>query len=215
MEIKPVKKINRVKQSGVSTGDVMRKPHVKVAPPAPPQESIGFQGRRLVFAGQDMGKYIQQLSIENPALLAKLAHDLETFKKDAGKRRRRKAGFFGRSTEPEYTNDELDQIHALCEAYVAKISDLIKQRYDETRDGFHIIFDEMGQLILNGMNVHALIGQCEEQPNPKSLLFLKGLKSRLERVREVKIGSRNFDRIEEIVSALIQRCQELLEQNMS
>lgn len=213
VEIKPVKGLKRVKQSGVSTGDVLRRPQIKSGPIEPPKESIGFQGRQLVFAGKNMGTHIQHLNETNPMLLSKLANDLEHFKSDVQKRTKRKRRLLSFYDEPEFTDDEIGQIHALCDAYITKISELIQKRYDETRDGFHVEFDIDGQLILNGMNVHGLIQQCEANPNPKSLLFLKGVKGRLERLRETKRGNRNFERIEEIVSALIQRCTTLLEAN--
>lgn len=211
MEIKPIKRLKSVKQSGVNTGDVLNRPQIKSGPIAPPKESIGFQGRQLVFAGKNMGVHIQHLNETNPMLLSKLANDLEHFKSEVEKRTKRKRRLLSFFDVPEFSDEEIGQIHALCDAYITKISELIQKRYDETRDGFHMEFDLDGQLILNGMNVHGLIQQCEENPNPKSLLFLKGVKARLERLRETKRGNRNFERIEEIVNELIKRCAALLE----
>ena len=211
MEIKPIKKLKPVKQTGVSTGDVLRKPQIKSQMVEPARESIGFQGKQLVYAGKEMGAYIQYLSSTNPALLSKLANDLEKYKKDVLKQKAKKKRLLSFFDVPGFTEEEIARIHALCDAYITKILDLIQKRYSETRDGFHVEFDEEGQLVLNGINVHGVVEQCEANPNPKALLFLKGLQSRLERLRETKRGSRNFDKIEEIVSQIIHRCDVILQ----
>lgn len=210
MEIKPVKKVKPVKQSQISTDDFMRRPKIKSPPLQPGEARMEFVNRQILMDGKEVGKFIKDTSMENPALLSKIASELEKFKKRCLKKRKKKFRLFSKQPEEEYDEEQLSVIFALCDAYIARVSELIKKRYEETKDGLSLIFDDEGNLILNGMNIHALVQQCEENPNPKSITFLKGIKARLELVLETKVNSRNYEHIHEVILKLFEKIDKIL-----
>ncbi|EKD50505.1 MAG: hypothetical protein ACD_62C00523G0003 [uncultured bacterium] len=210
MEIKPIKKVRTVHYSGIEQEDFLQRPQIKTTLKDNPQ-ATGFEyaQRRLYWNGQEVGQVIRETATQNPQMLAKLANDLETFKDDAAKRRKRRF-FWSRKLIKEFSDDDLGVILSLCDAYILRISELIKERYDQTKDGMNVVFDESGQLLLNGMNIHSLIENCRENPTEKSLVFLKGIRSRLGHVLQNKINSRNYDRIQEVVKGLLGDIEKIL-----
>ena len=200
--IKPIRKIKPVQQSGVEAeSDVVLKPSGKFVPHDTQTEMIEFVNQRLFFEGQDIAEKIRQLATQSPAELAGIASALEMFKKESLKRRKKRFNF-GKKKYRCYDEDELSSIFALCDIHILKIAELIKKRFDATKDGLDVVFDEDGQLVLNGMNIHAYVERCRSEPNAKSLAFLRGIRRRLELVLENKVNSRNYDRIEGVVTAL-------------
>ena len=162
--------------------------------------------------GKEVGQFITETAELNPQLLAKLAAELEHFKELSLKKKRRFLRF-KRKNNKTYTDDELSEIFALCDAFIARISELIKKKYDQTKDGLNVSFDEHDQLILNGININAIVEQSAMSPNPKSMLFIKGVRRRLEHVLENKSNNRNFDRIREVVDKLIFEIDVVLKKN--
>ncbi|OVE82360.1 hypothetical protein BVY03_01065, partial [bacterium K02(2017)] len=110
-------------------------------------------------------------------------------------------------------DEDVATIMALCDAYIKKISELIKKRFDDTNDGMSLNFDENDQLILNGMNIHAFVEQCRINPNPKSIIFLKGIKTRLELVLERKTSSRNYVHIKEVIMVLFDQIKKIIKED--
>lgn len=213
MPFKPVKKIKGVKQAGVSGKDLLRRPKVPQFSAEPAKESFGLRNRQLVFAGKEVGRYIQDVARENPALLAQVAAELEKFRDESLKKRKKKFSFFKRQEHPEYSEEEIGQIFALCDAHIQRISELIQKRYQDQQDGYSLEFLDNGQLLLNGMNMHELVAQCRDNPNQKSLIFLKGIQGRLNRVLESKIQSRNYDRIKAVVLELLKQTHDIFSEH--
>lgn len=202
MEIKPIRKIKRVRQSHVTTDDLLRWPRIKSEPAVAGEPRMEFVGRQLFFNGREVGEIIRDQGRTNPQALAPLANALEAFKERAAKKSKKKRLFGWGRERAGYTDKDMAAIAALCDAYIARIGEEIKRQYDQTKEGLNVFFDENGQLILNGINIHALIAQCGASPNPKSLAYLKGVRARLAHVLENKVASRNYDRIRDVVLQL-------------
>lgn len=216
MEIKPIRKIKRIKHASVRADDLLGRPAVKVASASEKQTQFGLEGGNLIFGGRDVGEWIAEVARTRPEQLAPIAGMLEEFKKTSLQKRGRGSTpkakvFWGRFLrQVSYTEAQLSQIFALCDGYIARVAELIKRRFDETKDGLSIAFDENNQLILNGMNIHAYVENCRENLNPKSLTFLQGIRTRLEHVLENKSHSRNFERLEDVIKALFAEIDEIL-----
>ncbi|MBU0506900.1 MAG: hypothetical protein ABII18_11545 [bacterium] len=210
MEIKSLKKVRRVRYSSIAQDDYTQRPQIKA--PRKQQgypDTLSYSNRRLYYEGQEIGELIRDTAMNNPQLLSPLANELEAFRKNSLKRRKKRT-FWSRKEKGEFSDDDLGVIFSLCDAYIARISEFIKQRYDATTDGLSVLFDENNQLILNGMNIHAFLENCHDNLNEKSCIFLKGIRARLERVLNNKSNSRNFDRIQDVVLELFTEIDALL-----
>ena len=210
MEIKPLKKVRRVRYSSIAQEDYTQRPRIK-APQQQPNHSqaLSYSNRHLYYQEQDVGKLIRDTAINNPQLLSQLANELEAFRKSSLKKRKKRS-FWSRKEKGDFSDEDMSVIFSLCDAYIARISELIKQRYYATKDGLSVHFDENNQLILNGMNIHAFLENCHENLNDKSRIFLKGIRARLDRVLQNKSNSRNFDRIQDVVLELFKEIDVLL-----
>ncbi len=210
MTIKPIKKVRRVKYSHINDDDYMRRPRINpLQPRQDTDDAMSYSNRKIMLEGKEVGALIRETAQINPQLLAEIATKLEKFRKNALKKRKKRS-FWSRKTVGDYSEEDLGVIYSLCDAYILRISELIKQRYDATKDGLSVVFDENGQFILNGMNIHALVENTRDNPNEKALLFLKGIRTRLDLVLENKSNNRNFDRIHEVVLDLFKEIDEIL-----
>ncbi len=213
MEFKPTKKVTRVSRAGVTLDDVLRAAGVH----SPHTEDTGdyddfaLIGRQLTYQGQELGAFIQKTSQENPQLLSQIASELEKFRDRCTRKKKTRFFQFKKTTVDAYSDDELSVIYALCDAYVLKISELVKRRYDQTKDGLNVTFDEWGQLVLNGLNIHAVIEQCRTNPSEKSLMFLKGIRARLMIVLQNKADSKNYERLKDVIDKLCEEIDAMLD----
>ena len=202
IEIKPPQLIKDVTQSGVDTDDLLQKPGPKFQKTSVGQSAFSFQNDKLVMHGKDIGQIIAETLQQNPQMLSQLAGEIEEFKRLNLKRRKKKS--------QSKNEDELSKIFALCDAYLVRIAELIKKQYDQTKDGVTVFFDEDGQLLLNGMNVHTLVEKCRENPNPKTLVLLKGVRNRLNHILENRSHNANFERIQDVILTLIRDIEKIL-----
>lgn len=213
MSIKPLKKVSGIKRANVTLDDILQTAGVKEARPAPEGKLDDFSlvGRQLYYQGQTVGDLIKKMATENPQFLSQLANELEKFREESTQKKKTRFFKFKKTTQDAYTDEELGVIHGLCDAYILKISELVRQRYDQTKDGFNVTFDENQQLILNGLNIHAIIERCREKPESKSLLFLKGIRERLMVVLQNKSASKNYERLKEVIDQLCEEIDGVLE----
>lgn len=210
MEIKPIKLFKPVQQGGVDNEDLLRQPSARTRTGAVSHKTgLAFAQGKLSFDGRDVGKVITEVAQQTPQALAQIAGALEQFKKDS---LRRKMQAYRRLKIRKNVEDdeELGHIYALCDAYLAKISDVLKRRYDEKKSGLTLHFDEEGQFILNGMNIPAFIARCRDDPNPKSLTFLRGIRARLGFVLRAQDGNRNYEMIQDVVKSLLDEIEIIL-----
>lgn len=207
MRINPIKLVKSISQTAVEVDDLLRRPSLPFKLPFFKRSEVAFNGKELVFGDKNVSHMIAEASREDPRLLAKIAGQLEDFKR-AQLKRARKALKKGK-IDPQ-VEEELATILALCEAYIARIGESMKNRYDETQSGLRLQFDEDGQLILNGMNVGAYVALCRDNPTPKSRIFLKGIRNRLTFILQNKGGSRNYERIREVVLGLFEEIDSIL-----
>lgn len=213
MEIKPVKKVSRVRRSEVTLDDILQIAGVKETRSLSEGKTDDFVlvGRQLMYGGQDVGEVIKRTAVENPQRLSKIASELEKFREHSAQKKKTRFIKFRRTLTDAYTDEELSVINALCDAYILKISELVRRRYDQTKDGFNVTFDENYQLILNGLNINAIIERCRESPAPKSLLFLKGIRERLRVVLQNKSANKNYEQLKEVIDTLCEEIDSLID----
>ncbi len=109
--------------------------------------------------------------------------------------------------EPE----SLGKFLALVHAFLTKIYGRIKKKFDETIDGvsFHL---EDGQLLLNGVNVHAFLKMAKKRRTEKGRIFLKGLRNRLAVLQSNRTGNPSYEKIRETIDQLAVAIEKELEQ---
>lgn len=97
--------------------------------------------------------------------------------------------------------EALGKFLALMHAFLTKIYQRIKKKFDETLDGvsFHL---EDGELLLNGVNVHSFLKLAKRHRNEKARIFLKGLRNRLAVLQSNRSGNSNYEKIRETVDGL-------------
>jgi hypothetical protein len=150
--------------------------------------TFNFLNGKILMNQQDLSKLIS----ENVAHLAasywtQVARKLENY----------------RQWSLRHVNDpeQLSVFAALVQALLSKIARRLKKKFDEKMDGlsFHL---EDGQLLLNGINVHAFIQMAQKHPTQKAKIFLKGLKNRLGLMLSNRFGNPNYEKIRESVEEL-------------
>ncbi len=106
--------------------------------------------------------------------------------------------------------ESLGQFLALMHAFLTKIYQRIKKKFDETLDGvsFHL---EDGQLLLNGVNVHAFLKLAKRHRNEKARIFLKGLRMRLAVLQSNRSGNPSYEKIRETVDHLVESIEKELQ----
>lgn len=208
MEIKPLKKVKGVRGAQIETGDPLAV--LPIPPEKSQQQASKFEliQNKLLYDGKEISQLIREMNQTAPQGLSALAAELEAYKEDCLRRRRERRFLFLKKRQ--FSQEELGIIYSLCDAYIARISELIKQRYDQTKDGMSLFFDEQGQLVVNGMNVHAYVQECRQNANPKSLIFLKGIRQRLEHAMHNRVDSRNYERLQEVILKLFDEIDEIL-----
>ena len=169
--------------------------------------SFSFESRKILFQKRDFGRYLAQIKGDSSALNA-AANQLEAFRrkslKEAFDKRRRRA----LTTSEE---EALGQLMALCETYLARISQLLQRSFVGTETGCQLFMDEDGQVLLNGLNVQKAIERYQEYPNPKSRLFLKGLWQRLQKVRHNPSFMLRHYHLQDVLSHLDGEMSQLLQ----
>lgn len=97
--------------------------------------------------------------------------------------------------------EALGKFLALIHGFLTTIFHRIKKKFDETIDGvsFHL---EDGQLLLNGVNVHAFLKMVKKHRSEKGRIFLKGLRNRLVVLQSNRSGNPNYEKIRETVDQL-------------
>ena len=97
--------------------------------------------------------------------------------------------------------EALGKFIALIHAFLTKIYGRIKKKFDETIDGvsFHL---EDGQLLINGINVHACVKMFQKRRSKKAKIFLKGLRGRLAVLQSNRSGNPSYEKIRDTVENL-------------
>lgn len=171
-------------------------------------DGIDFAGGRMVLNGQEMSDVIRGMVENQPSTLAALASQIEDYKK---KRLRRRNQLVAKNPQlAKKEDEELGKLFAACDAHIEQIGRHIQRRFNQTRDGFAVEFDEDGQLIMNGMNIHALIERSRTDATEKSRLFLKGIRRRLELMLANKSGTPAFEKIRDVVEILTKDIDNLI-----
>lgn len=213
MELKPLKLIKSISQSLVDEDWLTQWPFSQKAKPSSAKKQasgshITYSQQKLYYKGEELNQVIQKALQSNPQFLSKLAKELEKFKKERIKitfedHKKKKLGIGQK--------EHLNKLLSLSDAYLTKITEKLKNRYDQTQAGIQLYFDDEGQLILNGMNLNMFILQCRDYPTTKSRLFLKGIKSRLHHILRNQANSRNHERVHNAVLGLFEKIDVILQ----
>ncbi len=113
-------------------------------------QRFDFQNGRIIVNDQDLAYFMtENLTHLSASYWTNLAKRLHSYRQWA----------IHHARDPE----SLAQLAALIQAFLAKIMGRVKRKLDETIDGvaFHL---ENGQLLLNGVNVNALIRLAKKYP---------------------------------------------------
>lgn len=205
MQIKAPSLIQRIRSVQLPEVRVNRNIPRAPLPLKPPAGQWSYARGKIVWNGQDVGKWIDKARDLPSAALSKMAQDLNLFRnysiRRCSKKRKKRVG--SEIVIEDYDpSGELGKLSALVDAYIAKIMRALKRKYDETTDGLSCTLDENGQLIINGMNVHSFIDMAGNYPSKKALLFLKGLKGRLAVILGNRSGNPSYDRLREVITNL-------------
>lgn len=158
-----------------------------------------FSGNRLCFQGKDLSVFIRNSAQHDPWLFAHIAKDLEFYRRKQEKEMRRLLSLRQLTTEKE---NEIAQILALCEAHLARLVELMQNRYTSMATGCAVEFDEHGQFILNGINVNMALQCYRERPSPPARIYLQGLARRLYFILGQSHQNRLYSRLESTVLGL-------------
>lgn len=198
MEIKPIRPVDKVTPAEIPETRVDRNLPRDPSSLKLPSGIWKFAKGLIVINGKNIGVLLEE-AVEQPAAFwSQVANDLHAFLQHNLKRTaRQRKKKIGEMDEDYVLDNELAQLSALVEAYIAKIMRIIKRKYDEKADGFSYTLDEDGQLILNGINITSFIQTASQHPSEKAILFLKGLKNRLGVILSNKMGNSNYEKIRE------------------
>ncbi|MFO1518513.1 MAG: hypothetical protein U1F57_02420 [bacterium] len=113
--------------------------------------------------------------------------------------------------------EQLAMFAAMVHALLTKIGGRLKKKFDEKIDGISFQLEE-GQLLLNGINIHAFIEMAKRHPTQKAKIFLKGIKNRLGVMLSNRFGNPNYEKIRttceelfaEIDRELVRPAQEII-----
>ncbi len=150
--------------------------------------NFDFMAGRILMNKQDLVKMIaENLSHLAPSYWSDVSRKLEAYRRWA----------MDNIKDPE----QLALFAAMLHGILTKISGRLKRKFDETVDGIAFYIEE-GQLLLNGINVHAFIEMAKRHPTQKARIFLKGLQTRLGLVLGNRGGNNRYDRIRGLVQEL-------------
>ena len=150
--------------------------------------TFNFQNGRILMNNQDLSKLVSEnLTHFAASYWTGVTRKLENYRQWA----LRRAG------EP----DALAVFAAMVQALMMKIGGRLKKKFDEKIDGIAFQLED-GQLLLNGVNIHAFLEMAKRHPTQKSKIFLKGLKNRLGVMLTNRQGNPNYEKIRSIVEQL-------------
>ncbi len=150
--------------------------------------NFNFRAGKIYLNKQDLAQAIaENLTQLSTTYWNQIAQRLELYRRWA----------LSRTRDPE----QLALFAALIQGLLGALARRLKRKLDETVDGMSFRV-EAGALYINGINVHAFIEMARKNPNPKTKIFLKGLKNRLGIILANRFGNMNYEKIRAIVEEL-------------
>lgn len=187
-------------QSNIQNQDLLLKP-VVTEDMGVADTDFTYQNNKISFQGKDLSTFIKESSKNNPAVFSAIARELEMFRQKKDKELRKK---FVKKQLTNETEDEISHILALCEAHLARLAELMQNRYANLSTGCELEFDEHGQLLLNGVNVPVALARYRDTRNPNARLYLQGLAQRLYFVLGQTHKNRTYSRLQDTLTNLYQ-----------
>ncbi|MCP5464083.1 MAG: hypothetical protein H7A33_03565 [Deltaproteobacteria bacterium] len=219
MKIKPAKKISKVSSTQVETKskeNIFERMQLNPADSAAVTNSdIEFVRGKIFFQGNEIFSLLQTDARFDPTVLSLIASHVKKFKNKQFKKRSKSKltslkEFLRLGSEREFSEEEIVQGFAICDAVLERVSQLMQINYQNAQDGLRIHFDEQNHFILNGLNVDEFVLTLENEVNEKSRVFAKGLKARLELALQTKRQSPNFEKIQTEISRLLSKINQFI-----
>ena len=187
-------------ESNIQNQDLLRKPipngHLEAT-----ENDFSYENNRLSFQGKDLSIFIKENARSNPAVFSQIAKELEMFRQKKDKELRKK---FVKNPITNESEEEISHILALCEAHLARLAELMQNRYANLSTGCELEFDVNGQLILNGVNVQVALERYRDTRHPNARLYLQGLAQRLYYVLGQTHKNRTYSRLQGTLTHLYQ-----------
>lgn len=187
-------------ESNIQNQDLLRKPipngHLEAT-----ENDFSYENNRLSFQGKDLSTFIKENARSNPAVFSQIAKELEMFRQKKDKELRKK---FVKNSVTNESEEEISHILALCEAHLARLAELMQNRYANLSTGCELEFDVNGQLILNGVNVQVALERYRDTRHPNARLYLQGLAQRLYYVLGQTHKNRTYSRLQGTLTHLYQ-----------
>ena len=144
----------------------------------PDSPDFEFVRGKLLYLGKEIGPYLRKLYQSKPALLSDFAQDLQKFREHVV----RKKSFLNRilGRERVWTEDEKSQMSAQVDAYLQKISEYLRQSFEQAQDGLVLYVDENEHLLMNAVNLTVLLQNSQKTLSDKQKLYLKSITQKLE-----------------------------------
>ncbi len=198
-EIKNIRTPNLIPQTEIPDRDI-RDDHAESWEYKTGDLTFNFRAGKIYLNKQDLAKVIaENLSQLSTTYWNQIAQRLELYRRWA----------LSRTRDPE----QLAVFAALLQGLLGALARRLKRKLDETVDGVSFRV-EGGALYINGINVHAFIEMARKNPNPKTKIFLKGLKNRLGVILANRFGNINYEKIRAIVEELWIEIDHELEKNV-
>lgn len=151
--------------------------------------AFNFLNGKILMNKQDLSKLISEnLTHLSASYWTQIARRLDEYRQWA----------LRHISDPE----QLAVFAALVHAFLNKIGGRLKRKFDEKVDGISFHFEE-GQLLLNGINIHAFVEMSRKHPTQKARIFLKGLKNRLGLMLSNRHGNPNYEKLHDVVEDLM------------
>lgn len=200
-------KIRAPEQNTIHNEDVLRKPKIPQSRQKL-QTKLSYQNNRLFYQGKNLSSFLKNHTQTHPAIFSQIARELELYRDKKEKEAKRLLQNFRLSEEKE---SEISHMLALCDAYLARLSEIMQNKYTSLASGCQVEFDENGQLILNGINVHQILKRYRQYPNQRLQVYLKGLANRLYTMLGQTHRNRLYFRLQETLLFLYQEIQSELQ----
>lgn len=210
MSKKNSSKIGKITSKSLSSYSVVEKQADNRLKDYQPKEQSDFEfvKGKLLFRSKDVGPLLRKLYLEQPHSLAAFAKSMDAFRKNAIKPKLFLSKVLSR--ERVFSDEEKSSLSAQVDAYLQKIADYLKQRFEQSQDGIHLFVDENEHLILNSVNLTVLLQNSHNKLSDPQKMYLKSLTQKLELALEKpkynRPDSKIFQLIQSHLNAFLNLC---------
>jgi hypothetical protein len=138
-----------------------------------------FEQGTLLYQGVSVRELLLDLSRHSPSFLQSLA----SFLTKLSQRRccPDDEGDFWEELSLQVSEEELAVWSQWAEAACAKIAQYLSRAYQRANSGIHCVVDNQGQLLMNGVNITAMLRRWSQSPDESLKDYVRGIYYRLQR----------------------------------